>query len=271
MKLNITQQLDVLDLNVIQAAMRDTALSAIELWPIIDSTNSYLLNKAKQAEQTHTVCLTEYQTQGRGQQGRTWITPPAQAIAMSILWPFQRGVVDISGLPVVIGVAVAEALTQSGFADIQVKWPNDIVYQQQKVGGILVETIMQKTSLQAVVGIGLNVYQAPPAALVQQPATCLADIPNAHQKYTRNTLVIAVLQSLMKILREYTEHGFAAILPLWQRYDALYGKSIVWKENQQSYDGVAMGITAQGRLQVDTVQGMKALHVGEVSIRSGKL
>ncbi len=296
-----THSSDLLDLTAIQTAMAGTVLSEIELLPIIDSTNTYLLTKARALTQQHLVCLTEQQTQGRGQHGRSWVTPVASSLAMSVLWPFQLGVTDLTGFSLVIGVAIAEALTQLGFPDIQLKWPNDIVHQQKKLGGILIETLIQGQSLQAVIGIGLNVSSAPPYEIVKQPVTCLADIATAtssrelivsssrglsagsriHRQamdpanksrddgknHSRNAIVIALLQSIIKHTQKYTESGFAAFLPLWERYDVLYGKQIVWYEKDKKHEGVAMGIAHNGALQVDTVNGFKQLYAGELSVK----
>ena len=132
----------------------------IEVFPIIDSTNSYLMERirsSKNASNGHTV-LAECQTAGRGRRGRTWVSPFGSHIYLSQYRIIEDGLAAAAGLSLAIGIAVKNACDKVSGGELELKWPNDILYKKKKVAGILIEAEGQSDGLcHIVIGIGINV------------------------------------------------------------------------------------------------------------------
>ncbi|MBP8162925.1 MAG: biotin--[acetyl-CoA-carboxylase] ligase, partial [Propionivibrio sp.] len=103
------------------------------------STNTELLVHAERGAPSGSVLVADRQTAGRGSRGRSWLASPEASLTFSVLWRFEGGLERMSGLSLAVGVAVVEALEACGAAGVKLKWPNDILHQDAKLGGILVE------------------------------------------------------------------------------------------------------------------------------------
>ena len=133
---------ELLDGPLIRAQLQprhEARLHACEVLSAVDSTNSRLLAGTPPPYGCADVCLAEAQHAGRGRRGRSWMTPPGAAIAMSVGWAFRAAGRDLQALSLAVGVAAARALVRSGARGVALKWPNDIWFEDRKVGGILVE------------------------------------------------------------------------------------------------------------------------------------
>lgn len=255
---------DLLDGALIPTPANLLALdTGIEIVPVVDSTNAALLQKAKQGIK-QAILLAEYQTQGRGQRGRRWLGQLGQLLMMSILQRFDAQFTRINGLSLVVGLAVVETLTQMGWQGLQLKWPNDILFSRQKLGGILIETIVQQQEIAAVIGLGLNVHSAPHAS--DQPVTCLAQVAHQDKAMVLNRSLIAanILQQLSHYLAQFAAQGLTPFLPLWRQYDGLAGHTIKILHQEQSKIGVAQGIDNAGALLVNIEGKLVALTAAEV-------
>jgi len=127
----------------------------LHFYDSLDSTNTTI--KSLPAEDNILVCCAETQTKGRGRFGRTWHSPVGENIYCSVKWPFSKPVLHLSGLSLVIALAVMATLQKLGFhQDIGIKWPNDILWQGKKLAGILIET-QGTRELQVIIGIGMNI------------------------------------------------------------------------------------------------------------------
>jgi BirA family biotin operon repressor/biotin-[acetyl-CoA-carboxylase] ligase len=259
--IQLAKPLDLLDIALMQQQLGTD--KPITLVPVVDSTNTALLQQAKQGV-TQAIFLAEYQTQGYGQHGRKWQGNLGQLLMMSLLQRFRPSTTRLNGLSLVIGLAIVEALTQLGWQKFQLKWPNDILYSQQKLGGILIETLMQQQQIAAVIGIGLNVYSAPPIS--EQPVTCLANVPRKHQAALPNRSIIAatIIQQISDYIAQFTQQGLASFLSLWQQYDGLLGKPVKVVQNHETIIGVAQGINTEGALLVEIDGKLSAFTAGEV-------
>ncbi len=102
--------------------------------PIVDSTNTQLLTQAFDLP-TGTLLAAELQTAGRGRQGRRWHALPGQSLTFSLLWHFERGIQALMGLSLVVAVALNRAFQRLGISGVALKWPNDLLYAQGKLGG----------------------------------------------------------------------------------------------------------------------------------------
>src|SRR5262249_31969556 len=105
----------------------------------VGSTNTGLMERANPPVGTGEALLAEYQTAGRGRRGRHWMAPPGGAICLSMSWVFREVPRDLGGLGLVIGVCALRSLTALGVVRLQLKWPNDLLVEQRKLGGILIE------------------------------------------------------------------------------------------------------------------------------------
>lgn len=239
---------------------------------ITDSTNSQLMNKLRDGLQLQSgqVLVAEAQTAGRGRRGNHWVSPFGSNLYFSMYWSLQRGIQAAMGLSLVIGVAVAELLQQLFAIEVQLKWPNDIYIQGQKVGGILVELAGQShASCDVVIGLGLNVYLADAQRqAIQQRVTALHQ--HVAQLIDRNVLVPQLQQHLITELMQFEQVGFAPYAPRFNARDCFAGLPVQISGAAQLV-GICRGVDSQGALLVETAQGIQTVFGGEVSLRPTEL
>ncbi len=170
---------------------------SFEVFEEIDSTSTYLMNKAREAKGIHIV-IADHQTRGRGQHERIWHSPKGQNIYLSVLIPFKKNSQQLQGLSIEVGELLIHTLQNLGIQDLTLKWPNDILCCGRKLAGILVETTrVEKESCIAIIGIGLNVNMRG-AENISQPWTSLALITG--QDWEREYLIIKILETLLRDL-----------------------------------------------------------------------
>lgn len=244
-----------------------TLISVLEIHDQIDSTNRYLADYPQQAAALGLVCFAEHQTAGKGRRGRQWVSPFGSNIYLSIRWRFQRGYTGITGLSLAIGVAVIRALKQLGFAEVGLKWPNDIYSQGKKLGGILIEVSGESDGpCTAIIGLGLNRFLADAAAdSITQAWTDLSKLTNPTMP-DRNQLAGTLLNHLLAIIADFEQMGLQAYLEEWRHYDCLYNQSATLFIGEQAFTGVIAGIDDNGLLLISQANGkVNAFASGEVS------
>lgn len=260
--------LDLLDLNVIKTNLKSTPALNIQIFPQIDSTNSFLMRQDNPAMQ---VCFAEFQSAGRGRRGRIWVSPMAQNIYCSIGWGFEGGAAAVEGLSLAVGLAIVRSLKKFGLTGLTLKWPNDVLYQNKKLAGILIEMRGDPAGYcQIVIGVGLNVsMQERQGESIDQPWAALNSIL-ANQSLapvTRNQLASALLDELMEILQGYHENGFADYQSEWVDVAAYKGQLVELRNGQSLLSGILVGVTESGALQLETQAGLQTYHGGEISLR----
>ena len=243
------------------------ALSSLDVSWSLDSTNSELLRR-KVAEHGVDALLAEQQTGGRGRRGRQWASPIASNLYLSLSRQFSGGLARLGGLSLVVGVAVAEALRQTGHADVGVKWPNDLLVRGRKLGGILVEGGGEHGGpVRAVIGIGVNVRMpAAVAASIDQAWIDLAGLGEGMP--SRNALAAQLLDALLPALEQFDREGLAPFLARYATLDVLAGRAVTVHGPQGDEHGVAEGIGEDGALRVRVGQAVRLVHAGEVSVRA---
>ncbi|OGT46469.1 MAG: biotin--[acetyl-CoA-carboxylase] ligase [Gammaproteobacteria bacterium RIFCSPHIGHO2_12_FULL_41_20] len=252
-----------LDAVKIMAAMSSRArsgISRLEVFSILDSTNTYLLQETQVDTPSGWVCFADQQTQGRGRQGKTWHSPAGSNIYGSLLWRFSPDY-DLSGLSLAIAVMLVEALQHYGMpTGIQLKWPNDIWFAGRKLGGILLEQAQGGV----VIGFGLNLRlprdtHFSPAWIDIHEIT--GNIPQ------RNHLIGLLLDSLFTQLPVFATQGVVSFLSRWRNYDVLYQRHIDVQAGQRKYSGIVQGINEQGALLLCDDQGvMHTFYGAEVTL-----
>lgn len=242
------------------------ALFQLEILDSIDSTNRYLLSK--QTSQHGMVALAEEQTQGRGRLGRAWVSPFGSNLYLSLLWQFTGNMQKLAGLSLVSGIATVNALESYGLKQIQLKWPNDILFKQQKLGGILVETKQTNNeSINAVIGIGINAHMPTDASqIINQPWIDIYSITG--KQPNRNRLASFILNELARALAIFQSQGLNAFHDEWQRLDAFH-KQKVFINNQQGLtkEGIARGIDQNGNLVIEIEGKLQTFNSADVSVR----
>jgi BirA family biotin operon repressor/biotin-[acetyl-CoA-carboxylase] ligase len=235
------------------------------------STNTDLLLREAPAVGQFDFLTAEYQSAGRGRRARTWFAPPGGAICLSLSWCFEALPRDISALSLAIGVCALRALAHSGVTGAALKWPNDLVVGNAKLGGILIELRAEAGGpAYVVIGLGLNVALGD--AVLRQVAasgTLAADLSGLGvAQPDRNRLAAALIGSLVTGLRAFQIDGFAPFAAEWRSADALAGRSVVISSDGGSIAGHARGIDSGGALCLETRDGVQRFVTGEVSARA---
>lgn len=270
----LAHPLDLLEPEAIRAALPaavQARLAGLEVAWTLESSNSELLRRTPPA-QGCAVLLAERQTGGRGRRGRSWASPLAANLYLSLARCFDGGLARLGGLSLAMGVASVEALHALGAAQVRLKWPNDLVVIEagglRKLGGLLIEGGGEVAgSARAVVGLGLNVRMPPAyAAGIDQPWVDLAGllpVPPA-----RNTLAAVLLAHLLPALEVFEAQGLPAFLPRYAALDALAGRNLRIETPAGHWQAQALGLADDGALCVRDAQGvLRHVHVGDVSVR----
>lgn len=237
---------------------------SVEIVQSCDSTNTRLLERARQGDTTPALLVTETQTAGRGRMGRSWLGEPGDCLMFSL--GMMMNPLSWNGLSLVAGLELATAL----HPHIRIKWPNDLWVGQAKLAGILIETTniahTADGSRYVVLGCGLNIRTpAVDPARLRGPATGLQTLLNgASAPGALQTLVDPLLRGLLA----FETLGFAPWQERFSRRDALHGLEVnLIEADRITGMGRACGVTADGALLVHTWDGMQEITSGEVSVR----
>jgi BirA family biotin operon repressor/biotin-[acetyl-CoA-carboxylase] ligase len=262
--------IEFLDPNALLAALEARSrrlLSGLELHDVLESTNRYVLEQSDRSVGAW-ACFAEYQSAGRGRQGRTWVSPLAANIYLSLLWNRPTRAEWPGGTTLAAGVAVARAVEEAGTQGVGLKWPNDLYWRGQKLGGVLVEAVSRSSGARPmVVGVGLNVRMPLRAAeAIGQPWTDLEGVVG--RTVSRNLIAGRLLHHLLIAMSEHEKLGLGACLADWRRLDLTAGKTVTLHAPAGKVTGVAVGITETGELKLYQDGGIGRYACGEVSLRS---
>lgn len=226
----------------------------VEVLPEIDSSNSELMRRARAGQHEATLLVAERQTAGRGRQGRVWQSQPGDSLTFSI--SLSLAPKDWSGLSLAVGLSLAESLHPG----VGLKWPNDLWFQDRKLGGILVEAASMGGRSQVVVGVGLNIRPRPADGLNTPPAALTELLPDL----TAPACLARVAAPLIQTLLAFEREGFAPLQTRFESRDVLQGRRTHTSDGQI---GVALGVSASGALRLQTDAGVQEIHSAEVSVR----
>ena len=244
---------DALDARAIAAQLAPATrvrLRDVEVLARVDSTNAELMRRA----QPQLALLAESQSAGRGRRGKAWASPPGANLYLSLSWPAPRE----AGLPLAMGLACAQALRD---ARLRVKWPNDLLAEGRKLGGLLVEV----SGGVAVIGVGLNVRMPAEAArAIDQPWIDLAALGLAGE---RNAIAARLLDAMVAALIEFDAQGFVPFAARWPPFDALQDREVRVLDGEAVVYGAARGIAPDGALRVWVGESERRFHSAEVSVR----
>jgi BirA family biotin operon repressor/biotin-[acetyl-CoA-carboxylase] ligase len=215
----------------------------------VDSTNNYLKQLSRETEvENYTVVLAETQTKGRGQMGTQWTSEKGKNLIFSILAKdISTENLTIFDLNVTIALATAKTILSYNIPTVKIKWPNDILAESKKVGGVLIENALKADGkLVTIIGIGLNLNQTNFDDLPQ--ASSLRLITN--QSYD----VYEVATALAENIKTYLQSLPDSAQEYWNEYhDLLFKKNeICVFENQKGirFNGIIKRVTRDGKLAV---------------------
>jgi BirA family biotin operon repressor/biotin-[acetyl-CoA-carboxylase] ligase len=240
----------------------------LEVVDSIDSTNQHVLMLADQGA-PHGYCLVaQNQLAGRGRQGRPWLSDGEGSLTFSLLWRFQGDATKLAGLPLVVSLAVTQALEQLHVDGLALKWPNDLLRHGRKVAGVLVEVSdALDGALGAVIGIGLNVVLE--EALSDQLASPATDLRDAKgQTPSRDVILAAILKTLIAHLQQFSETGFAPFEAEWMARCAHRERLIrLTLPNRRIEIGECAGLSEDGALLLRQSGVITRFHAGDISLR----
>jgi len=263
----LSQPIEMLDERQLRSHIdpgAEALIGELQIHAELDSTNRHLM-EGTQAYPHGSVCLAERQTAGRGRRGRRWISPFGSNLYLSMLWRFDKGAAALSGLSLALGVAAVEALESVGAGGARLKWPNDILWQGRKMGGILVEVSGESEGpCSAVVGVGLNVRMPHGAEEeIGQPWAEVAEIGAVG----RNRLAGALISALARNLHQFEHEGLGRFVDAWSEYHAHRGEAVRLLLPDRTVEGRALGIDESGALLLDVGGDVRRYASGEISLR----
>jgi BirA family biotin operon repressor/biotin-[acetyl-CoA-carboxylase] ligase len=243
----------------LDAALIDVPGAQVRIVDRCASTNSLLMQYTSSVP---VLLAAEEQTAGRGQRGRRWHSAAGRDVTFSLARRVLRAVHELPALSLVAGVASATALRALGVSAASLKWPNDLLVDGAKLGGILVETRADNGATHAVFGVGINCCrQSGLEQRVRRPVAAL----DQFIRPSRNAVIGAIARALMAALERFDAEGFDAVRPEWEAMDAHAGQRLrVRLANGRSICGIGRGVAADGALRLFTRRG-------EESIRSGRI
>ena len=251
------------------AAPVQAQLAGIEIHPSLDSTNAELLrhvmaDPSGKHYRAPLLCLAEEQTGGRGRRGRHWHSPAGANLYWSLLWRFPQQPAQLPGLSVLTALGTAWALRELGVTDVGLKWPNDVLWRDRKLAGILLECSASADSTAMVAGIGLNVAM-PAATPIDQAWTDLQQI--LQRTVSRNTLAAALLNQIVPLYQQVAAQHWPDLPALWAEYDRYAGQQVQLYTPHHTVHGRVQGIDQHGALLLADDQGVHTFSSGEVSLR----
>ncbi len=240
-----------------------------EILDTVSSTNDYLLNTLSQSPKENKICFAERQSHGKGRQGRVWVSPFAKNICLSLLWQFPKDPSTLSGLSLAIAVSIIETLNALGFdKNLGIKWPNDILFNHQKLAGILIEQRGEAHNhCSAVIGVGLNVNMPDTNHYdIAKPWTDLQRLTD--KPIDRNQLAGNLLNNLIKTLLIYQEKGLSAFMKKWQQFDLTHCQPVNILTATTQFSGIGRGISPEGYFLLENSLGViQRFSSGDVSLQ----
>lgn len=235
---------------------------------LVDSTNTHLMAAAISGHAAPFLLIAECQLAGRGRRERSWRAGYGEAILFSALVDVGRPVREMPGLAIAVGVGLAKALEHGGVEGISLKWPNDMLRDGVKLGGILVEAPGGSAAPGAcVVGVGINwLLSLQSRADIGRPVADLSGT-QLHAASGRSVVAGRLMAAVLDTAATYREQGLFGFLDDFTRLDSVRDRQVVVVAGEQSREGIARGIDADGSLRIEHDDGERRYQSAEVSLR----
>ena len=227
-----------------------------------DDAKVYLPNQSSELS----IHLTEQQEAGKGRNGKKWVSPKGKNIYLSLGWKSPLQYSELDGLSLSVGCIVANVLNSSANDQINIKWPNDLLINQKKISGILIETLDLEGKIGIVIGVGINVHMSKEDGKdIDQSWVSLDEI--SEKTNDRNELIANLLSELFVLTKVFPIEGFKAYKSNYDKLDLLNGKVCKVISNNSEKVVEVLGVNDQGELLVKENLEYLTLRYGEVSIR----
>jgi BirA family biotin operon repressor/biotin-[acetyl-CoA-carboxylase] ligase len=278
------------DTTVIQRELKSVGHADVRIHAFeqLDSTSGWLHQHVQESSATAAapndgnpihLCVTDWQTAGVGRRGRIWQTRPGN-ITFSLLTLTQKPASELMGLSLVTGIAVAECLVKYLGINVQLKWPNDVVLEGAKLGGLLTELSRLPSAAQesgysreksactrVLTGIGINVAHDSDVVRLGIGATSLESAGVNPGRSQRDVLVGRLAAAVLVEHQRFFDGGWSAFAPRWDALDWLYGREVSIHRDDSTEQAVACGVNDEGALLVELAGEVRPLYSGNVSIR----
>lgn len=240
----------------------------LEIIEKVNSTNDHIKSHATGKDKFR-ICIAETQTHGKGRLNRKWYSPFGKNIHISFLLPFQGDISELSGLSLVVALAVCNAIEEiySLGNRLTIKWPNDILIDSSKIAGILIETQGESNGFcNVIIGVGINVNMTEVNKKeISQDWISLQSITGHYQD--RNKICISVINSMLEYFNRFVKFGLEIFADEWNTKDYLLKKPIKIKSGGTDYSGQGSGINSFGHLTVELNNGnMKTFSSGDTTL-----
>ncbi|MDA0707268.1 MAG: biotin--[acetyl-CoA-carboxylase] ligase [Proteobacteria bacterium] len=250
------RKLDAKLIRSLLSAGPKAGLDQIEWFASIASTNTYLLGQPPPPAGRCRIAIADHQTAGRGRHFRRWVSPPGSGLCLSFAYTFSEAPRQMPSLTLAIGVGITTVLKGLGAAGVGLKWPNDIVALDGKMGGILTEVHGSRDGgVTVVTGIGLNVSLPTGAAdeIESDWARLPVDLKSVVDTVPApEVIVVAIVEGLCGAMHKFATLGFSGFAADWAEHDWLRDREVTVDLPDRQITGVAAGVDTDGALLIDT-------------------
>jgi len=272
----VSNTTSVLSNSVVREAFKQRGLDNVfvEVFDSLPSTSEYLAAIAKQAtaendvmpaDKAPQICIADWQTNGNGRRGKTWVTDRGN-VTFSMLLSMRKPPSELLGLSLVTGICVAECLVDLTNLPVQLKWPNDVLVADGKLCGLLTELVSTSQGVtQVVIGVGINYKQ--PASIEgsdYEPVNLPGLITHAPK---REEIISDLSVRLLEGYALFAEHGWSEFADRWNKFDYLIGRQVkVINAGVEEY-ATAVGVDSSGALLIEHNGKTDVVYSGDVSVR----
>jgi len=251
----------------------------VEVFDSLPSTSAYLsviANKSADQSVRNTnsnsaaadrvqLCVADWQTDGSGRRGRSWVTDRGN-VTFSLLMSIRKPPAQLLGLSLVTGICVAESLSELANLTVQLKWPNDVLVEDQKLCGLLTELISSTNDLtRVVVGIGIN-YKQP--GQIEQADYQAVSLPLVCESTPERADIISdVSARIIDAYALFEQHGWSEFAERWNRFDYLKGRQVRVINAGVEEHAIAVGVDSHGALMIERDAKISVVYSGDVSVR----
>lgn len=246
------------------------AIESIEVLASVGSTNSYLMEIPTAVGKAR-VCLAEAQKSGRGRRGNKWQSAPNKNIMFSLSWRFSDWPQTLTGLGLAVALVIAERLNRDHELSIGIKWPNDLLIKDEKLGGVLVDVSGNvNEACKVVIGLGLNVHQPDwsknssldqESILKQSHEYAWTDLYSQGVMVDRNELAASLIDELLAMLKEFEHTGFGQFAQRWNSLACHANQLVVVGDAnaENCIKGQQVGVNELGALLIKSENGQQRI------------
>ena len=240
----------------------------IRIIDITDSTNTDIERLAKEGAREGTCVVSFCQRHGQGRSGRTFFSPDGGNMYMSLLLrPGDESSFDM--ITVTAAVAAAEAINETFGVKAHIKWVNDLIYKDRKIGGIVAQAKnFQTKDMYVVLGIGINIYESEnvPDEIAKRYGSIMGKKPDKPKEILNDNAVALAKKIIERFTKDYEGGEKADVIQRYRELSAVIGKSVKYIYGDSTVDASVVGIDDNGGIILETEDGVRTYRDGEIRI-----